>query len=149
MGDYLFTDIGPGIYEIMVDSAGLFMKSNYLVDTRLKSLYEGYDFIIGKDSIYTDPKVISLDNAFSATEAAPILVFPVPARDRICIYGTKENDPILNVLIHDLSGRVVKAVWELQHEHYSTVDISELIEGTYVLHVYLDSGPVSKIFLKH
>jgi hypothetical protein len=57
LGRYEFTGISPGRYQIMLDSAGLYMKSNYFINTLLKSRSGNHDFYIGNDSVYSSNEI--------------------------------------------------------------------------------------------
>jgi hypothetical protein len=70
MGKYKFTSVPPGNYNIMIDSAGMFVKSFYTLNTTLKSNYIGLDYVLGEDSIFKseDFKVLVKSDAFILDE---------------------------------------------------------------------------------
>jgi len=91
--------------------------------------------------------VVLIPDLMSAIEEikdfAEISLFPNPSADFINIKVSNINEPVKEVIINNINGKLVKRIdGQLKNQ----IDISELSPGTYVVSIVLDKMSYSKKF---
>ena len=78
----------------------------------------------------------------TAFEMQQIKLYPNPAESKI--YLKSQNSSIVKVEFYNSLGKKIKTI----HDKFDTLDISDLVNGIYLIRIYTDNEILSKKFIK-
>ena len=83
-------------------------------------------------------------------QASSFKLYPNPAENRLNIYFDQDGSGETSVEIMDLTGKVVykDVIGQFSGSYYSSVDVSDLPGGLYLVRVSSGNGTVNKKFIK-
>jgi hypothetical protein len=147
VGNYNFTLIPDGEYQIYVDKIGMLMDSIYTINTGQKSTYSDYNYIID----YSNRRIkIANNQSTNINELNDNVdtykIYPNPAIDYLNIVTQKEDFKSLNYIVIDNSGKIVKII---NKNTSRKIDISELKTGFYLLLINSGINYQIKKFIKN
>ncbi|WP_258105205.1 SBBP repeat-containing protein [Marinoscillum sp. MHG1-6] len=153
-GNYSFQGLPNGTFNILVDTAGIFMDDYYTVtvsaNSRLYSESINYDYVISDGVIFKkNEKTIPQDKQDStlfplnvSTQLSSFHVYPNPIENFAEISMVHDLDEILEISIIDITGNSVLIVDDFE----SPMNLSSLSHGVYTLCITQTNGQVT--FLK-
>lgn len=92
------------------------------------------------ESIYKNPEFEGIDYTFVGERHNPkngIALFPNPAKDKIFLLYSPDTKPT-QIQLYDQQGHLVRT----QSKAFESIDISQLLTGTYMIRVTLEDGKV-------
>lgn len=135
-GFYCFANVPKGQYKVLIDSAGTYMDSYYLIDNTVKSSkstfynctsFKDCDYVIGNDHKIYKKNSLSV-NEENLSKLA-ISIYPNPATTKLYIKGLGSSH--YSVKVFDIIGNCVYK--NNQFEYPFSIDISSLRRGYYLL----------------
>jgi Secretion system C-terminal sorting domain len=151
----IMTQVYQNGFAVSLDTTNNVIQQAVLLpdSTILYNYFEPYDanrFPVGIDVVVIWPKIVGapIFNTINYTVQVSaqvgvselliedgIKVFPNPCSDLLSIENRVSNNPIEQVRIYDLKGKLL-----LSKSRYQTIDLTQLPNATYVLDLVLKSG---------
>jgi hypothetical protein len=151
----IMTEVFQNFLSVSLDSTNNVIQQAVLLpgSTLLFNYFESYDanrFPAGIDVVVIWPKVAGAPifnntsyvvQVFAQVGVSELLVedgikvFPNPCSELLTIENRVSNNPIEQVRIYDLNGKLL-----LSKSRYQTIDLTQLPNATYVLDLLLKSG---------
>ncbi|HEV7330104.1 MAG TPA: T9SS type A sorting domain-containing protein [Flavisolibacter sp.] len=138
------TEINTSHYEVEKSSNGKQFSKFGEVKSAYLGQYNFTDYDLGENNIFYRIKSVDKDRKYSYSiviayskgkTTVPLSVFPSPARSSISIQhaGATAKDKIV---IASMDGRMIQTIYPVNGAQKTTVDITNLSTGTYIVRLY-------------
>jgi hypothetical protein len=86
--------------------------------------------------------MVQVTEVVSEPETAKMILYPNPVAD--VLYLTKSTHTVEKVQVYNMSGTLIKTAGK----DVESIDLSNLIQGTYLVKVYTNDGSFNQTILK-
>ncbi len=141
-GQYAFTGVLPGTYNVYVDIPGLGMVSQYTQTIVTTENFVNLDYIVDSTQIYIDPNA---GVGLLTPGQADLSIYPNPSKGNFNIAYTSEKEAQVSLQVFDLLGNIVCTLYngtQSAGEHKYTFNPADhnLLKGVYFLKLSVDGS---------
>jgi hypothetical protein len=115
-GNYHFTNVPPGIFEVFVDIPGLGMVSQYKRTVTSNQIYSGLDYRIDSVHIYPDTVLSTGIVQHSVNTENHFSVYPNPFRDQLTVSYTIAETSDIVIQMYNVLGQEIFQVSKVHQE---------------------------------
>ena len=138
-GNFAFSDVQNGIYNLWVEIPGLPVTTMYTVEVTNNQLVSSLNYLVGEDEItpLSSPVYNSID---VNTASSGISVGPNPAHDMLIV--NIENIQSGKLVFYNLEGALIRS--QNVREGFNSISVTDIPKGTYLVRIISNERTVVK-----